>query len=362
MKYRCPALLGSLAFLAYMPGASAAPGPFCDITLTPSDSIQAAVDWVGEGGVVCLGDGTHVLSTPIGIELNSAHTGLTLRAVEGASPILETPGSVGIQLIEADDITISRLTFVGQAINKGRAIHILGSDNVAITHNEFRLIQGSVGVFSNSNGVVLSDNNMVDNIDSVHLWFCTGCSAIRNQFDVVGPAIRVHAGNSFSDGEEIIRGTKISENQIIAAGAGIVVTVRADVCCDRRNVFVSTEVLSIQQNQITARNPIQAIASVNASFSLDPPATAKIKNLGVIRNEIVCVPFFGNENGVVIGGFPERMGIDVASVENTKIIRNTFSGCPTDVLELGTVERTALSPDLRELLDFLDAATAEGGS
>jgi len=353
-----------------MPGASAAPGPACDITLVPPDSIQAAVDGVGEGGVVCLGDGTYFLGST-SINLDSTHTGLTLRAAEGAYPIIEAVEEA-IRLTEAHETTISGLTLVGGVGSgfNGVAIRIFQSDNVTVTHNEIREFVGGVtaagnpfsgGTYTGSSGFVLSDNEISGGSDGVVLVNCTGCSVIRNQIDTTRRAILVFASNAVGvlAEEGIARGTKIIENQI-SGRQGIVVSASASAdLSNNLDRLVSIDVVSIQQNQITAQRPLLAIASTRSFPGDSPAATAKIKNLGLIRNEIVCDPLAVPDNGVELLASPDHLQ-DVTIIENTKIIRNTFSGCVTNVFERGNVERTALSPDLRELLDFVDAAATAG--
>jgi len=83
----------------------------CDVVLSPTDSIQGAVDAVGEGGVVCLGSGTYYLTATI--FLTSAHTGLMLREDSGASPVVNQTSNIVSSVIELDgahEVSISGLT------------------------------------------------------------------------------------------------------------------------------------------------------------------------------------------------------------------------------------------------------------
>ena len=331
----------------------------CDLTIFPGHSIQGAADSVGEGGVVCLQSGVYDLSTTI-IRLEESHTGLLLTAADGASPVLfSSKSSPVLVLNRAHGVEFSGLQF-----EVGRAMSVNRSENVKVVNNQFRrtnssglavIVIAGRGFFGGGadsaesvNGFVFSRNTVTD-MSGVVLYDCNGCKVEDNSF--VGRSSSIQLVNYSEVVNTVTRGITVSGNSISGARFGATIFAIARDEGGRTDVSSLMHVVSLSQNQISAVLPINVISQGFGDGFYE--ASATVKNVTLIRNQINCEPGL-DDIGIALRTFAD-FPVDEAVIENTKIIRNTFSNCINNVVETGEVVGTVLPPDVQQLLDEIEA-------
>lgn len=343
------AVLGILALLLL--GAGVAQAEDCTATVTAPASIQVGID-SNPGGVVCLSGPFHQ-SVVFGPE----DSGTTLRAADGATAVLDgtAPADSGTTLSvdairfldDTHDVTIEGLEIKnytsGVCCGQGNAIQAwaVNTNNITVRKNNMHdntwngVLVGSEGAQTHT-GWAVHDNMATGNgFAQIELTNCSGCSAHGNTVSgTIGILVQARNTNPNSGTVEI-QGVSVKNNQITSDVGGYKVGVYAlGLASDFDFNPISgaqgnLKAVSVTGNQITAgRRGILAWG-----FSgYDGSGAGHVINASLVRNTITCSVLTGSRG----------ISLSSSDVINTKVVNNTFSGCETNLKNLG--EDTKVPP------------------
>ncbi len=315
--------------------------------------IQDAVDATASGDSVLLCGRTFGQSVVFGFE----DSGITLGAVEGASPVLDGTGladsgatidpNAGIKLLDGViDVEIISLELTGFSGSRGSGISAWDvlTSNIRIRDNDIHgnawngVLVGSEGGFVHSSWMV-RDNLVEDNgFVGIELTNCDSCTIIKNTVTHNGFAdIVVQARNTVAEsGLVAIDGVSVLHNTVGSSLIGIYVlsfTGHPTAFTPISGASTLLTSVNVQHNTVT-----DSTVSQIRFWAFNDAATAE--NGRISHNEINC-PSSGSAASIQI--LVSGSGGEEGTVSNVKVVGNSFDAeCPSDIADEG--ENTKIKP------------------
>lgn len=343
------AIMGVLALLFL--GAGVAQAEDCTATVTAAAPIQAAID-SNPGGVVCL-SGTFHQSVVFGPE----DSGIILRAADGASAVLDGSGSAdagttltfdAIRFLDGtSDVTIEGLEIKnytsGACCGQGNAIQAwaVNTSSIAVRRNNMHdntwngVLVGSEGAQIHTGWAVHDNTGTGNGFAQIELTNCSGCSAHGNTVSgTIGILVQARNTNPNSGTVEI-QGVSVKNNEVTSNVGDYKVGVYATGLVSDFDFNPipgaqgNLKAVSVTGNQITAGRRGILVWGFSGYGGSD---AGQVINASLVRNTITCSASSGSRG----------ISLSSSDVMNTKVVNNAFSGCGTNLLNLG--EDTKIPP------------------
>jgi parallel beta-helix repeat protein len=313
----------------------------CTVTVLDTDpqgSIQSAVDGADPGDVICL-SGTFSNEPTVTI----GTSGITLTSASAA----ELHGGDGPAFRLADglsDVTIEGLDIGNRIGFRGGGIETWArsTSNITIRNNYLHdntysgVLVGSEGGFIHTNWMVKGNTVNDHGGMGIELTNCAGCTILNNNVTGAGFAgIVVQARNTVAgSGEVAIDGVHVLHNTINAPVGYASIYVLS--ITGHPTFFTPIDGASTVLSSVTLQKNTVTVAGWGILFwAYNNAATAR--NGRIMKNVVNCTP-----SGPGIGVL--QSGVDPGTVENVKVVNNSFTDCDPNVTDTGT--DTKLPPGL----------------
>jgi len=325
-----------LALFAVVAQVSAKGG--CDVTVTPSGSIQTAVDAASSGDKICL-SGTFNGEATVTV-------GTSNITIKSASPgVLDGGSGPAFRLADGlSNVTIEGLVIRNRTGFRGGGVEAWDrtTTNITIRNNNIHdnsysgVLVGSEGGFVHKNWMVR--NNRVDDhgFVGIELTNCENCKIMKNNVTDSGFAgIVVQARNTSTTGSTVtnlhINAVEVLQNTMDDSGFYGIYALSFKGHPTNFGLITGGSTLftnvTINNNKVTDSGTAGVIF-----FAFNGGATGN--NATINHNDITCAS----------SGPPSGKGVRVlesgasggGTTTNVKVINNSYGTCTTDVEDTGT--------------------------
>lgn len=320
----------------------------CTVTLSSGANIQTAVDDAGEGDVICL-DGTFHQSVSIGPE----DTPITL---SGSSGVLDGSGSAdtgtfltpnwaillqdGVSNVIIENLEIRNYAGLGGG-GQGNAIQAwdVSTSDIIVRNNYMHgnqwngVLVGSEGGNGkiHSNWMVRNNNVQDNDFVGIELTNCNSCTIMKNDVGGSFLGIVVQARNTIAGTDQVaINGVNVLHNTVDSSLIGIYVLSFTGITGPPFSPIASASTLLTSVN--ISHNTLDNTFSQIRFWAFNDAATAE--NGRIIKNVLDC----DFNRGIEILEAGQALTTQQGTVNNVKVVKNTFSNCSPDVTTLGSPE------------------------